>query len=236
MKIGIIGAMEVEVASLREMLENSETQTVAGMEAVSGTLFGVPAVVVKCGVGKVNAAICVQFLVDRFGVTHIINTGVAGSVAPGVGIGDIVVSREVLYHDVDVVGLGYEKGLIPGEASVAFAANDELADAAVAAATESIGHNHVFDGRIVTGDQFISSADERKRIRRETGAFCTEMEGAAIAQAAGKNGIPFVVIRVISDHANGQSVEDYPAFEAASAETCAQLTAALVKHIGKRLD
>ena len=133
-KLGIIGAMEVEVALLLEKLENRQESTAAGSTFYEGTLEGLDAVIVQCGVGKVNAAMCAQTLCGRFGVTHLVNTGIAGSLCAQLDIGDLVVSRDAMYHDFDCVHFGYPYGRVPGMDVTAFPADDTLLAYAFAAA------------------------------------------------------------------------------------------------------
>lgn len=230
MKIGIIGAMDVEVEHLKGELANARSEHVAGTDYCSGLLGEKDVVVVKCGVGKVNAGICAQVLADHFGCTHLINTGIAGSLDPErLDIGDLVVSTDCVQHDFEVEELGYEPGLIPGRERVEFVADDALRDAALAAAAEAAPEVHVIAGRVASGDQFVCREQTRRRIVDTFGALCCEMEGAAIAQAAEANGVPFVVVRAISDKpgTEGQAM-DYATFERASAERCARIVEHMV--------
>lgn len=232
MKLGIIGAMDVEVAVLKEKMENVVTVKRAGSAYYEGTLEGVCAVVVQCGVGKVNAAMCVQILCDCYGVTHIINTGVAGSLCAGLDIGDLVVSRDAMYHDMDVTNLGYAVGQVPGMDVLAFPADETLMNAAYAAA-ETVNPGHTKLGRVASGDQFIAGKGQKAKIIADTQALCTEMEGAAIAHTAWRNGVPFVILRAISDKADDSAEMDYPTFEAIAAQRCAQVTMAMAGALGE---
>ena len=230
MKLGIIGAMDVEVATLKEKMENTKTCTRAGSEYVEGTLEGMPAVVVQCGVGKVNAALCAQILCDCYDVTHIVNTGIAGSLCADLDIGDLVISKDAIYHDFDLRFWGRPIGQVPGMDVVAFPANVALAETAFGAAeAENPGHTKM--GRIASGDQFICSKEQKEKIIADTGAMCAEMEGAAIAHTAYRNGVPFVIIRAISDKADDTAEMDYPTFEAIAAQRCAAVTTRLAKHL-----
>ncbi len=222
MKLGIIGAMEQEIETLLGHLENKTAVTHAGTAFYAGTLQGVEAVVVQCGIGKVNAALCVQMLCDLYGITHVVNTGIAGSLNPELDIGDLVISVDAMYHDVDVGNFGYAPGQMAGM-PVSFVADTHLADLAFAAA-EAVNPGHTRRGRIASGDQFVCSQSQKDRITQITGAYCTEMEGAAIAQAAYRNGIPFVIIRAISDKADNSADMDYPTFERIAAHRCAEVT------------
>lgn len=212
-KIGIIGAMEEEVEALRAKMEAPKKLTKASMDFYAGTLNGMEAVIVRSGIGKVNAGICTQILADLFEVDAVINTGIAGSLKAEINIGDIVVSSDALQHDVDATGFGYEPGVIPRMETSCFAADKNLMEAAKAACEEAVPEIQVFTGRVVSGDQFISDRAVKDRITSQFGGMCTEMEGAAIAQAAYLNHIPFVIIRAISDKADDSASVDYPAFE-----------------------
>ena len=231
MKIGIIGAMEVEVENLMQCMEDARESKKAGMTFCEGRIGRTEAVIVRCGIGKVNAGLCVQILSDLFGITHVINTGVAGSLDEEINIGDIVVSIDAMYHDMDVTGLGYEPGQVPQLDVLAFPADPMLREAAVRACREAAPEIGVFEGRIVSGDQFICDRARKDRIREVFGGLCTEMEGAAIAQAAYINGIPFVIVRAISDKADESVQMAYDIFEAEAAEHCA----ALVEHLVRSL-
>ncbi len=226
MKLGIIGAMDIEVAALKERMLFVTVQTVAGMEFFVGTLQGLPAVVVKCGVGKVNAAMCTQILISSFGVTHLVNTGIAGSLDAKLDIGDLVVSRDVMHHDFDCCHFGYAPGQVPGMDTVTFPADANMREQACAAA-EAVHPGHVRQGRVASGDQFVCSKEKKQAIIALTGALCTEMEGAAIAQTACRNGVPFVILRAISDKADDSAEMDYPSFEALAARRCAAVAEAL---------
>lgn len=212
-KIGIIGAMEEEVAALREKLENVNKLEKASMEFYSGTLHGVEVVVVRSGIGKVNAGICAQILADVFAADAVINTGIAGSLKVEINIGDIVISTDTVQHDMDATGFGYEPGIIPRMETSYFQADGRLIEAAKAACEEAVPEIQVFTGRVVSGDQFVSDRQAKERISSQFGGMCTEMEGAAIAQAAYLNHIPFVIIRAISDKADDSASMDYPTFE-----------------------
>ena len=210
---GIIGAMDEEVSCLKEAMKVERIHQIAGMDFYEGDLDGKKAVVVRCGIGKVNAAVCAQVLADRFQVDRIINTGVAGSLKNVINIGDIVLSVDALQHDMDATGFGYAPGIIPRMETSVFKADEGLVDLAEKVCREENPEIQVFKGRIVSGDQFISDHDVKMDIVRRFDGYCTEMEGAAIAQAAWLNDIPFVIIRAISDKADGSAEMDYAEFE-----------------------
>ncbi len=233
-KLGIIGAMTVEVCTLREKLEDLKITQKAGMEFYEGKLEGAPAVVVQCGVGKVNSALCVQILCDCFGVSHIINTGVAGSLCAELDIGDFVISRDAMYHDFTchILNPAYCVGQVPGMDVLAYPADEALVEYAFRAA-EQVHPGHARIGRVASGDQFVADKAQKDQIVADTQAICTEMEGAAIAHAAWRNKVPVVIIRAISDKADNSAHMDYPAFEAAAAERCAKVTQALAKELNQ---
>ena len=230
-KIGIIVDMELEVDTLKAQMAVASRTTKAGMEFFEGTLGQAQVVVVRCGIGKVNAAMCVQILVDLFQVTHVINTGVAGSLNADLDIGDIVISQDVIHHDMDVRVFGYALGQVPQLDTLAFPGDETLIRLALSSCEEANPGLHTTVGRIVSGDQFISGKEIKNRLITEFHADCTEMEGAAIAHAAYLNGIPFVVIRAISDKADDSAEMDYPTFEREAAGHCARLVEVLVKKI-----
>lgn len=232
MKIGIIGAMQVEVDYLKGKLENAQVSTHAHREFCEGTLGGVPVVVVQCGVGKINAAVCAQVLADLYHVTHLINTGVAGSLNNALNIGDVLVSTDAVHHDMDVTNLGYAPGEVPGLGTVSFEADPALRKAAVEAVHEVAPEISVLEGRVASGDRFVREEEDKRSIKERFGADCCEMEGCSIAQTAWLNGIPFVIVRAISDKADGSSQMDYPTFEKQAAEHCAKIVEYLVAHLG----
>ncbi len=231
MKIGIIGAMDVEVRELKAKIANAKITEKAGLEFVEGTIGSTDVVVVKCGIGKVNAGICVQILVDLFEVTHVLNTGIAGSLKQEINVGDIVISTEAAYHDMDVTIFGYQMGEVPGIGVPAFPADEKLRRAAVTAVREAAPDIQVFEGGVVSGDQFIGShAQKDAIIAKFPQAYCTEMEGCAIAHAAYANQIPFVVVRAISDKADDSSSVTYEEFEAKAAVDCAHVVEYMIAH------
>lgn len=230
-KTGIIGAMDVELEFLRGIMNppagcTEITQTdAAGLHFDEGMINGVAVVVVKSGIGKVNAALCAQRLIMQFGVTHVINTGIAGAMAHGLGVLDMVVSTDAVYHDFDVTGFGYKPTVIPqmdvsvfpadkGIVSAVQKAYENLSTSSAklsvpgdklpsdSAEMPDFSAHKLIAGRIASGDQFISSRDVKKHIRDLCDPACVEMEGAAIAHACYLSKIPFAVIRCISDMAD----------------------------------
>lgn len=222
-KVGIIGAMEIEVASLKRDMTVRRALVKADMEFQEGVLEGQQVVVVRSGIGKVNAAVCTQILIDEFGVTAVINTGIAGSLKNEINIGDIVLSTDVVHHDMDATGFGYPLGQIPQMNVFSFQADEEMRNLAKKVCEEVNPEIQVFEGRIVSGDQFVSDKAVKEKISTNFSGYCTEMEGAAIAQAAHLNHVPFVIVRAISDKADDSATMDYPTFEAEAAEHSVRL-------------
>lgn len=229
--IGIIGAMEVEVAILKEKMEDVRIIKKASMDFYEGILAGKKVVVVRSGIGKVNAGICAQILADVFSVDAIINTGIAGSLNKNINIGDIVLSTDVVQHDMDATGFGYRKGQIPQMPVFFFNADDNLRRLAAEVCKEVNLDIQVFEGRIASGDQFVCDQDVKNRIVSEFSAYATEMEGAAIGQAAYLNEIPFLVVRAISDKADGSAQMDYSEFEKAAVDHSVRLTLNMLARI-----
>lgn len=213
MVVGIIGAMEEEVALLKEAMDVKETVKYASMEFCKGILCGKYVVVVKSGIGKVNAAVCTQMLIDQFHVDYVINTGIAGSLDAQIDIGDMVISTDLVEHDMDASIFGDPVGQIPRMDTFSFPADAKLVEKALQANREANPDIKTFTGRIVSGDQFVSSAEVKEKLVNLFQAKCTEMEGAAIAHAAYLNKVPCVIIRAISDKADNSATMDYPTFE-----------------------
>lgn len=229
-KLGIIGAMAIEIETLKSKMTDLTESSHVGMTFYEGTLCGTNVVVVECGIGKVNAALCVQVLCDYFHVSAVVNTGIAGSLCPELDIGDLVISTDAMYHDFTCQDLhpDYLVGQIPGFPVRCFPADPTLQKLALQAVKNAQAGN-VRQGRIASGDQFVGSRERKEKIIADTQALCTEMEGAAIAHAAWRNGVPFVVIRAISDKADNSAEMDYPSFEALAAARCAAVTEQLAK-------
>ncbi len=239
-KIGIIGAMEVELALLKKQLkpilgQNTVKETLIGSRTfIEGNLNGTNVVLVQCGVGKVNAALCAERLIIQFGVTHIINTGIAGAMANGLRVLDFVVSTDAVYHDFNVGYFGYKLTAIPGMGDSTFVSDSKLvqiAKKAFSSLSESENHQLV-EGRIASGDQFIASSEQKAHIRQICNPACVEMEGAAIAHTCYLEKIPFVIIRCMSDMADNEGGKTYDFNE----ETAANLSAHFVSEILSQLN
>ena len=230
-KVGIIGAMDVEVELIREQLEELCVEMRGRLEFNIGLLEGVPVVVAMCGDGKVNAALCAHTLIHQYGVTHVINTGIAGALDKRLSIGDFVVSTDTVEHDMDVTGLGYAPGQNPFLDTLAFPADSRMRKLAMEVMREVVPNALVCEGRIATGDQFICTEEAKKRIVDQFGAACCEMEGAAIAHACYLAGVPYVVIRAISDDANSSSAVDFPTFKEQTSHLGADVVRAMVARL-----
>lgn len=229
--IGIIGAMEEEVAILKEKMTDVEISRKASMEFYKGSLMGRPAVVVRSGIGKVNAGLCTQILADDFQIDFVINTGIAGSLKAEINIGDIVLSTDTVQHDVDAGEFGYPIGQIPRMDTLSFPADEGLRALAARVCREVNPEIQVFEGRVVSGDQFVADKKKKEEIIANTQGFCTEMEGAAIGQAAYLNRIPYLVVRAISDKADDSAHMDYPAFEKQAIRHCVNLVENMVREL-----
>lgn len=221
--LGIIGAMDEEVAKLKEQMTDVEVTSKASMDFYKGKLAGKDTVVVRSGIGKVNAAVCTQILIGEMGATAVINTGIAGSLDAAIDIGDVVLSGDVVHHDMDATGFGYPYGQIPRMEVLSFEADSELRILAKECCEKVNPDIHVFIGRVASGDQFISNKEVKENIIEKFKASCTEMEGAAIAQTAYLNQVPFLIIRAISDKADDSATVDYPTFEAKAIENSVKL-------------
>ena len=223
--LGIIGAMEIEVNRIKEQMEDVSVTDKAGMSFFEGKWN----VVVRSGIGKVNAAVCAQILADTFHADAIINTGIAGSLKNEINIGDIVLSTDAIQHDMDAQGFGYAPGVIPQMEVSDFQADEKLIELAKKCCAEVCPDIQVFTGRVVSGDQFISDKKKKEWLSSQFEGLCAEMEGAAIAQAAYLNHVPFLIIRAISDKADDSATMDYPEFEAMAAENSVKLLADIVR-------
>ncbi|GLY10041.1 5'-methylthioadenosine/S-adenosylhomocysteine nucleosidase [Bacillus badius] len=233
MKIAIIGAMEEEVVILREQMENRKVETIANSEFTTGTLNGADVVLLRSGIGKVNAAMTTAILLQHFRPDAVINTGSAGGLNPELNVGDVVISAEVRHHDVDVTAFGYEYGQVP-QLPAAFAADEKLVNIAAECAAED-REEQVVKGLIATGDSFMSDPERVLAIGEKfTGLQAVEMEAAAIAQVAYQFGTPFVVIRSISDIAGKESDISFEQFLPKAARHSANLVVSIVDRLARQ--
>ena len=234
MLVGIIGAMDLEVQALKGLMDNAVVETISTIDFYKGNINGVETVVAVAGVGKVNAAVCTQILIDVFDVKAVINTGIAGSLKAEINIGDLVISSDLLHHDMDAVSFGYPKGQIPQMDVFSFEADKALADLAEKVCEEVNPEIQVFHGRVVSGDQFIADKETKENISTLFAGYCTEMEGAAIAQTAHLNEVPFVVLRAISDKADDSASMDYPTFEKQAVAHSVRLVRGMMKNLAAK--
>ncbi len=229
---GIIGAMDSEVENLKARLTDTTICTVAGREFTVGTLGGQSVVVVKSGIGEVAAAITAQILIDRFGVTALINTGMAGGLDSRLAVKDLVVSTDAVQHDFDLTAFGHAPGYISGEDDTQptrFCADDTLKQRALAAAETVLpSGSKAITGTIASGDIFVDDSALKQRIISLFGAAAAEMEGAAIAHTAVANGVPFVILRVISDLAEHQANVSFDELEMYAGKLAGDITAAMM--------
>ncbi|MFZ7134612.1 MAG: 5'-methylthioadenosine/adenosylhomocysteine nucleosidase [Eubacteriales bacterium] len=226
MKVGIIGAMEKEIALLKEGMIIKDTKEVASLMFYKGELEGHDVIIVKSGIGKVNAAMCTQILIDQFQVSMVINTGVAGALHHDLEIGDIVVSTDTMQHDIDASIFGDPKGTIPGMPISIFNADEKLL-AVIDEILKENKYKNIYKGRILTGDQAIGNNEIKKELYQGFKGYCVEMEGGAIAHVCHLNGIPFLIIRAISDKADEEVEMNYMQF----LEMAAKKSSDLLKNI-----
>ena len=230
-KIGIIAAMEEEIVSLKQIVIIKKIEFTAGISFYIGKWDETDVILARCGIGKVNAAMCAQILCSTYSCGYIINTGVAGGLDNRLNIGDIVVSSEVCQHDFDTTAFGDAPGFISRLNKLFFKADEELIRIALSAAKNLKSQLTIEIGRIASGDQFISGKERKEFIVSAFGASCVEMEGAAIGHVCEQNGVPFIVIRAISDKADESAQEDFPVFAKKAAVTSAALVAEMLKEI-----
>lgn len=229
-KIGIIGAMDEEIEILKREMYIVDIQKIAGMEFFSGNLYNNNIILVRCGIGKVNAAMCTQILISNFNVTHIINTGVAGAIQDDLNVGDIVISTDVIEHDFDATNFGYKLGEIPRLDTYIFPADKSLIDIAIQASNHEDIKHKATKGRILSGDVFVASPEKKDHLWKNFEGYCTEMEGAAIGHACYLNKIPFVIIRAISDKADGTAHINFSEFLHEAAKNSSNIVKYILKN------
>lgn len=245
MKTGIIGAVAQEVELLFEALSASghpvKISRKGFLEFREGVLSGERVVVVCCGVGKVNAALCAQILISAYAVERIVNTGSAGALDERLAVYDLVVSTDLVQHDFDTTAFGYEPGRIPGMDSLSFAADPLLHEIALVAFMALREHRpdsnvelKMLEGRIASGDVFVADEKLRERIRDVFSPLCVEMEGAAIAQVCQVSEIPFVIIRSVSDLAGSEATVSYEDFSREASRVSARLVIAMMTALAER--
>ena len=228
-RIGIIGAMDEEVDILVELMDIKETIEKASLKFYKGTLEGKDIVLVRCGIGKVNSALCTQILISEFDVDAIVNTGVAGALHSELDVQDIVISTDAIQYDVDTTAFGDPKGTIPRMESSVFVADEKLINAAYESSVKESKSNKVFKGRVATGDIFISSKELKDELVNDFNAYCGEMEGGAIAHVCTLNKVPFVIIRAMSDKADGSADVTYDEFVKVAAHNSKDIVLNMLK-------
>lgn len=229
MRIGIIGAMDEEVELLINKLEGKEAEMIAGCEFYSGNLAGVDVVLLKSGIGKVNAAVGTTLLIEKFKPDYIINTGSAGGFEQSLKVGDIVISTEVRYNDVDATVFGYEFGQVPRMPAF-YEPNEMLVSIAEKSAAE-VGV-HSVKGLILSGDSFMSDEKRVFELKEKfVNAYCSEMEAGAIAQVCYQFGCPFVIIRSLSDIAGSDAKMSYDQFLQTASVNSANLVLLMLDHL-----
>ncbi|QAY65482.1 5'-methylthioadenosine/adenosylhomocysteine nucleosidase [Paenibacillus protaetiae] len=227
--IGIIGAMAEEIELLHQHVQVSSETAGAGITYYEGTLHGKPVIFCKSGVGKVNAAVCTQLLI-HLGADCVLFTGVAGALDPTLNIGDIVVSSTCMQHDMDVTPLGYKRGVIPYQERSEFAADPKLVELAVQAGDKHFA-GRTLVGKVLSGDQFIASREIVHDLYESMNGACAEMEGAAVAQVCDMNNTPFVVIRSMSDKADGSAHINFAEFTIQAANHSYTMIEEMVKNM-----
>ena len=228
MTIGIIAAMDLELNELKAAMADTETETVSGIEFVRGTVEGRPVVAAVCGIGKVYAAMCAQTMILRYAPDAIVNIGVAGTLTKDLGVMDIAIAGQVCQHDMDTSALGDPVGLVSGADRIYFPADLTIVGTLEQCA-DTLGFRHS-TGTIASGDQFIHTPDKKQYLSEQFGAIAAEMEGGSVGQVCFVNGVPFAVLRTISDGDGGTM--DYNTFAALAARNSIQVVRAFIAAYG----
>lgn len=217
--IGFICALAIEVEGIKEMMTNPTDTTVAKITYTKGAIDGKEVVCCECGIGKVNAAMSTQIMIDLYHPDIVINSGIAGSLSGDIRIGDIVISDDCVQHDMDGTEMGDPLGQVQfnDEVRTYFPADKAVADK-LYAACQTVDGVSVYRGRIASGDAFISARERRKKIADNFGALACEMEGAAVGTVCYRNGVPFAILRSISDDLNNNELVDFMMFRFIAAE------------------
>lgn len=229
--IGIIGAMQMEIDGLRAKVKDPECRVYSGVEFVKGSIEGTEVVLAVCGMGKVSAAICAQTMILEYKVDALITTGVAGNLSEKLGIKSLAIASDVVQHDMDLSPIGYKRGEL-GDIHVVNMPCDRELVAHVEKCAKELGLNYQI-GTIATGDQFISSPEQKDFIVGNFQAIAAEMESGSIGQVCYVNKVPFVIIRAISDDADGSAPDDFPAFARDAAEISINIVLGVLKLYAK---
>ena len=225
--VGIIGAMEEEVALIKGWMTELETLSIAGCEFYQGKLDGVNVVLLQSGIGKVNAAVSTTLLLSKFAPSKVINIGSAGGYAEKLNVGDVVISDQVCHHDVDVTVFGYAMGQVPGMPATYAADESLIAEAKAAVARLDLVQAQV--GLIGTGDSFMQDPVRVEKVRAEFPALlAVEMEAAAVAQVCVKFETPFVVVRALSDIAGKESSQSFEEFLVVAAKNSSEMVREMI--------
>ena len=233
MRIGIIGAMDIEVQALKEMMDNPQVEKISSVEFYGGKIMNIDTVVAVAGVGKANAAVCAQTMILKYAPDYIINTGVAGGLSPELEIGDIAVADKVCEHDMDTSPVGDELGFITGINKVYMECDKDIVKLMYDAAN-AVDDIKAISGTVASGDQFIASDAQRNFIKENFNAIAAEMEGASIGHVCTMNGVKFGVLRAISDGANSDSVVDFPTFTKMAVKNTVEIIKNMFEKLGDR--
>ena len=234
MKIGVIGAMEEEVQLLRSRLESPQTEEIAKCEFTLGTYAGQDIVLLKSGIGKVNAAMSTTILLQQYQPDIVINIGSAGGFDEELEVGAVVISDEVRHHDVDVTVFGYEMGQVP-QLPAAFTSNEELIELAIKAVKEMGQHDYAV-GLIATGDSFMNDPERVAKVREYFPTMkAAEMEAAAVAQVCYQFDVAFVVIRALSDIAGKESSVSFDEFLPVAAKHSTEIVFNVISQLASRI-
>lgn len=236
-KIAIIGAMDCEVNKLKEMLMDREDFSQGKINVSLGEISGIDVIVSQSGVGKVNSAMTTQFIIDKYSPDYIINTGIAGGLADGLSVGDIVIGKELVQYDFDTSALGYARGYmctgVDKDKPTKYFSDEKIISLFENAVKTSCSNVKVHKGIIATGDTFVSSFEKKMEIKSLFNAAAVEMEGCSIAQVANANSVPCMIIRALSDLADGSATKSLDIFEKEMAEFSSSTIAVLLENLSK---
>ena len=232
MRIGIIGAMDIEVAALKDMMSDAQIRKISSVEFYSGTINDAEVIAAVAGVGKVNAAVTTQTMILEYEPDYVINIGVAGGLSADFKIGDVAVAESVVEHDMDTTAVGDPLGLISGLNIVNIECDKYLSGIMMKNANSIDGIKAV-SGVIASGDQFISTNEAREKIIANFGAIAAEMEGASVGHVCAMNGVKFGVMRAISDGANDDAHMDYPTFAKIAAANSVNIAVKVIDELNR---
>ena len=231
MRIGIIGAMSEEVCELKDIMTIETVEELFGFKYFVGKFLGKNIVLVESGIGKVNSAVCTTVLIKKFNISKIIFTGVAGAVGRTLNIGDVVIGSELIEHDFDCTAFGMQPGVIPRMDTSIFKSDEKLIEIAKKAVVKVLGEHRTKIGVVVSGDQFIANKEKIQWLGDTFNAQCTEMEGASVAHVCYLAKVPFIILRAISDKADGSAHMDFPKFVELAAKNSKNVVEEMLKEI-----